>query len=174
MVQSVSAFGLAVTCVVAAACSSDNASREVRVTPSASSTRSSRVSDDFAIAFGSAERRCVATDDHEVVRSGDFVAGPFVSYRRHWRFEQRSDVGKLYWEPKDDRRVARIRLIVKAVPTGAESEPSSSWRFGGDGFAATTAQGRAFYPSGLHLPHRGRWRLTATAGTQWGCFDFEL
>jgi len=34
--------------------------------------------------------------------------------------------------------------------------------------------GFPFYATGTLLPHRGRWRLVATAGRNWGCFDLML
>jgi hypothetical protein len=174
VVQNRVIIGFVVLFSLAEACSSEKPHRVALPSSVASSTTASTFRDDFAIAFGSRERACISTGDHDVVRSGNFVAGPFVSYRQYWLPDQPPDIGKLYWEPEDDRHVAKVALVVTAVARGLDTEPPSTWRFGGTGFAATTARGNRFYPSGLHLPHRGQWRLTATAGTQWGCFDFEL
>jgi hypothetical protein len=36
------------------------------------------------------------------------------------------------------------------------------------------SKGMPFYATGTLLVHRGRWRLVATAGRNWGCFDLTL
>jgi hypothetical protein len=37
--------------------------------------------------------------------------------------------------------------------------------------ATAMSTGEIFTASGVPLPERGRWRITATSMDQWGCFD---
>ena len=60
--------------------------------------------------------------------------------------------------PDPDRHLAgrpRVSQVYPVIATG------------------TNASG-PFYISDFVLPHAGRWRLIATAGPDWGCFDLTL
>ncbi|MGW3793644.1 hypothetical protein ACWD8I_21110 [Micromonospora arida] len=115
---------------------------------------------------GSARRECVAVPgDATLVRSGDFIAGDFVEYRRQWHPELGPDLGKLFWLPA--RPQLNAALTVTAT-SGGRTETYSA------GSLTTNDAGQAMYPSGIPLPAAGTWKLVAQAGDGWGCFELAL
>ena len=115
---------------------------------------------------GSARRECVVVPgDATLVRSGDFIAGDFVEYRRQWHPDLGPDLGKLFWLPA--RPQLNAALTVTAT-SGGRTETYSA------GSLATNDAGQAMYPSGIPLPAAGTWKLVAQAGDGWGCFELTL
>jgi hypothetical protein len=117
---------------------------------------------------GTVERKCVDVERHEVVRSGEFVAGPFRLYKEQWRPDLRPNEGKLWWVPlhQDQMRWLTVRAF-------SLDNPAMN-RFYDFGTVASNREGDQFYPSGIPLPVAGRWRLVATSGPDWGCFDLTI
>jgi hypothetical protein len=105
--------------------------------------------------------------DQTNLRSGTFVVGNFASYRQYW--QGTLDTSKLYYVPLDP--TGHPPLVITAQSLDDPDEMTSPLQQAGD---AWTATGGFFYATGTVIPHRGRWRLTVTAGTNWGCFDFKL
>jgi hypothetical protein len=115
---------------------------------------------------GTAERRCVTVGRRSEVRSDSFMVGNFQAYAADWNGTP--DYSKLYYIPLYPQ--GKPPLDVQAKPLGGQAAPFVSVLQGhgealGDPFAYTT---------GTVLPRRGEWRLVATAGRNWGCFDFTL
>jgi hypothetical protein len=116
---------------------------------------------------GTNQRRCVDVNGINIVRSGDFIAGPFASYSEEWR----GGYGKIWWkpsfvgEPHATLSVTAARLDTIAVGRVFEQSdlayPTDEWR---------KRVGAQFYPSGFRVPSTGRWLLVASAGGNWGCF----
>lgn len=99
------------------------------------------------------------------VRSDSFIVGNFAAYAADWNGTL--DHSKLYYIPLYPD--GKPQLHVRAQHLGGHGPFVSVLnRYGetlGDPFAYTT---------GTVLPRRGAWRLVATAGRNWGCFDFNL
>jgi hypothetical protein len=118
---------------------------------------------------GSPARRCVLVKNRTDVRSHSFIVGNFRSYIRYW--DGTLENSKLYYIPLFPEQTAPP-LAVSAEPLdGQPAIPPVVWR-GTNGYAHGT--GGPFYATGTLLAHRGRWRLVATAGRNWGCFDLTL
>jgi hypothetical protein len=112
-----------------------------------------------------------------VVRSGDFVVGPFTLYPDIWH----QGYAKLWWHPTTLPEGATLGtgppLMVTAVRLDSTVPPVVFER-------ATLARtipeprgvrrGVLFYPSGFRLPMPGSWLLVARAGRNWGCFLYKL
>jgi hypothetical protein len=116
---------------------------------------------------GSTERECVDVADRSNVRSGTFVVGNFASYRQYW--SGTLDTSKLYYVPMNP--TGHPPLVVTAQSLDDPTDTVSPLQQAGEAWGA---DGDFFYATGTVLPHRGRWRLTVTAGTNWGCFDLTL
>ena len=119
---------------------------------------------------GSRKHECVAVDaGWTAARSDTFVVGNFAAYIRSW--DGTVTTSKLAYTPRYPD-AAQPPLRVKAAPLdGQPASPTAgvvfvSYAWGEDGIP--------FYATGTLLPHRGRWRLIATAGLNWGCFDFTI
>jgi len=118
---------------------------------------------------GSAARRCVHVKNRTDVRSNSFIVGNFRSYRDHW--DGTIERSKLYYIPLSPEQTAPP-LAISAEPLDGKPEVRPVvWR-GTSGYAH--GKGGPFYATGTLLAHRGRWRLIATAGRNWGCFDLTL
>jgi hypothetical protein len=123
----------------------------------------------FATTPRFAEDACQDVNGYTDVRSGDFVAGNFESYRREFRTPGFG--GKLYWVPRQVTADG-VPLVVQARDLGAKSKDPLRFVFRSQG--RTIGDAVPFFPSGVVVPHPGRWRLTATAGPNAGCFELEL
>ena len=118
---------------------------------------------------GSAFRRCVPVKNRTDVRSNSFIVGNFRAYRDQW--DGTIEKSKLYYVPLYPEQTAPP-LAVSAEPLdGKPPDPPVVWR-GTNGYARNSTG--PFYATGTLLAHRGRWRLVATAGRNWGCFDLTL
>ena len=116
---------------------------------------------------GSATRACVAVPtDATLVRSGDFIAGDFVDYRRMWRPNLGPDLGKLFWVPEHPQPTAPLTVVATSASGQTVSYQAGS--------LAVSDSGQSFYPSGIPLPTAGKWTLVAQAGDSWGCFELDL
>ena len=116
---------------------------------------------------GNSDRRCVDVGNDTDVRSGEFVAGNFREYVRQWEPDMPDGRGKLYWIPlhPDKMRSLTVRAILLDHPTITET-----YHFNVIGWT----ENGPFYPSGIPLPRAGTWRLVATSGPDWGCFELTL
>jgi hypothetical protein len=117
----------------------------------------------FAVQAGSGARRCVDVGRSQYARSGDFVVGPFASYRSVWN----RGYGKLAVVPVHGSPKSPPSLVITASRLGATS--------GARIFDASLQHGAwYFYPTNIHLPGRGRWLLVTATSQTWGCFVFTL
>jgi hypothetical protein len=116
---------------------------------------------------GLMERNCAPVGEHAILRSGEFVAGDFRAYRAGWRPNLPADQGKLWWAPLHTDAMPGLTLYATSLDDPAVSQV---YRFT---TPAANANG-PFYPSAVPLPQPGRWRLVATAGPDWGCFDLVV
>lgn len=144
------------------------------------SAPSEKVPDFRADAPGATERECVemptGTVDSpgETVRSGEFVAAfeyfhtdggpreakiPWVPlHLKEWRSD---GSGK----PGDSDKPLNMTVRVASL-----AEPTKIVTRRLDQVASTN---ESFYPSGTPLPGEGPWRMVATWGPDWGCFDLK-
>jgi hypothetical protein len=109
----------------------------------------------------------VAVGRHAVVRSHAFLAGSFSGYRVEW--DGTLARSKLWYVPLVPGPMAPLRVTARSLDRPTTINQAVQWQS-----RAWGSTGDAFYATGTVLPHRGRWRLTATSGTNWGCFDFTL
>jgi hypothetical protein len=115
---------------------------------------------------GSSRRECVTVPDGApLVRSGDFVAGDFVDYRKQWKPNLGPDEGKIFWVPAHPQPAAE--LTITATSAGGQVVTYAA------GALADSDSG-PLYPSGVPLPADGTWTLLARAGDNWGCFELVL
>ena len=120
---------------------------------------------------GTSQRRCISVrPGWSDVRSHSFIVGNFNSYRHDWNGTLTGS--KLYYVPLWPDPFARPQLKIDAKPLdGRPAAPVTLW----GGLAYAWGQdGTPLYATGTLLPRTGRWRLIATAGPNWGCFDFTL
>jgi hypothetical protein len=117
---------------------------------------------------GTARDRCLEVRDRTDVRSGEFVVGNFVSFRRYWdgTYEQ----SKLYYIPLHPDDMAPLEVSA----TRLETQPPLTVPLRFNWAPSWTAFGAPFYVSGTVLPERGHWRLEAVAGRNRGCFELQL
>ncbi|MEZ4587172.1 MAG: hypothetical protein R2909_12285 [Gemmatimonadales bacterium] len=133
---------------------------------------------------GRVERRCVDVGLETVVRSGEFVAGPFTGYVDLWQ----GGGAKLWWHPTSLPPGAALGtgppLTVHAVRLDSAAgavvfeRPTLAQTTGGPPNSPLRKLGKTpsvlFYPSAFRLPTPGLWMLVARAGRNWGCFVFDL
>ncbi len=112
---------------------------------------------------GASARECVEVED-DVVRSGEFVAGNFRPFIRSWSDLER---GKIWWAPLHQESMKGLK--VEAIPLVNEGK-QRTYSFPD---RASNSNG-AFYPSEMDLSAAGYWRLVATSGPDWGCFDLDV
>jgi hypothetical protein len=116
---------------------------------------------------GTDQHACASVGSRADVRSASFIVGNFNAYRHDW--DGTLDTSKLYYVPLHPEGQPPLAVSAQSLDNPSEvvpvlSEYSPAWGATGD----------FFYATGTVLPHRGRWRLTATAGPDWGCFDLRL
>lgn len=119
---------------------------------------------------GTRKHQCVAVDaDWTAARSDTFVVGNFADYIHSW--DGTTTTSKLAYTPRyPDANQPPLRVTATPLD-GQPGSPlagldSVSYAWGEDGIP--------FYATGTLLPHRGRWRLIAAAGRNWGCFDLTV
>lgn len=128
----------------------------------------------FQDAPGTGARNCVDVERQrpisaqDGVRSGEFLAGPFVIYADMWR-QDPEHASKLWWIPLHTGKMPG--LTVRAVLL---DDPTVQRVFTAAIVGYSDRGGEAFYPSEVVLPVAGRWMLVATAGPDWGCFIVTL
>jgi hypothetical protein len=118
---------------------------------------------------GSAARSCVQVKNLTDVRSNSFIVGNFRSYRDQW--DGTIENSKLYYVPLYPEPT-KPPLAISVEPL--DGQPADTLVVQGGNDYAWSLAGFPFYATGTLLPHRGRWRLVATAGRNWGCFDLTL
>jgi hypothetical protein len=129
---------------------------------------------------GTGERECVDVDALRRTgrpdrydswgwfRSGEFAAGNLVR-----GIEQRNPYVTrvwLSWEPLHARRMPG--LLVWAVPVTGSTGMIPYREF--EVRESVKDPRFHYYTGSLDLPAPGRWRLVATSGPDWGCFEFTL
>jgi hypothetical protein len=65
-----------------------------------------------------------------------------------------------------------VALVVRAEDLGGGAKDPLRFVFRSRG--RTIGDAVPFFPSGVVVPHRGRGRLSATAGPNAGCFELDL
>jgi hypothetical protein len=98
-------------------------------------------------------------------QSGEFTVAGFSLYDAQWH----QGAAKLAWKPANPE--GRSTLVVRAQPLDTSAEPTV---YRATDLAGSIADHTAFYPSSARLPKAGTWLLTATAGSNWGCFLYSL
>jgi hypothetical protein len=118
---------------------------------------------------GTSDHRCVEAGEAFRIRSGDFTVAGFSVYRGVWH----AGWGKLNWMPYHPQPANPGQLIVRATRL---DDPTKQWIFEREGGMAHAPGANLdySYPSAFYLPSPGRWMLVATAGTNWGCFIYNL
>jgi hypothetical protein len=131
---------------------------------------------DTSAQLGRSDRVCVEIGSANIVRSGEFYAGPFVLYAENWH--QFTEWSKLWWQPahkpepvKPFELTVRIALLDDAVPETyfyrSESHTASKKEL-------AAIPDTPFFPSAIRLPHPGRWLMVPSMGSNWGCVIFTL
>jgi hypothetical protein len=132
---------------------------------------------------GATDRRCTngpATDvgfQPMQIRSGEFIIGGQVGAGFPASAGRQS---KIWWAPYHNPETYGTTLLVRGAHLGVPGDtfrfeqPHDAWPAPAFGrLETTTASERkrdSFFPSGITIPHAGRWLLIATAGDDWGCF----
>ncbi len=118
----------------------------------------------LASVAGTSERRCVETERHPAVRSGDIVAGTFdvraliLTVPPEDRPQR-----KLWWAPVHMSKAPELR-----IRAGKLNAPGVTATLNFESKAPVD-----FFPSGVRLPEPGRWILVVTSGSNWGCFIYD-
>jgi hypothetical protein len=142
---------------------------------------------------GTADHQCVDVDDLRArhawrtvpepngqtasvldVRSGEIVAGNFYDLSGTDHPGDPAFSAKIYWIPLDPTIAKTNPLTLTITDLDNTSTPATTLHLGGDGTASMTVDRYYFWPSGTPLPHRGRWRITAEAPPEWGCFELTV
>jgi hypothetical protein len=117
---------------------------------------------------GTPQDRCIEVDARSDVRSGDFIVGNFAAFIGAW--DGTYETSKLYYIPAHPTEGQPLEVMAELLD---ETTPQrAAYTF--DGYAWTIPGAIPFYATGTALPVRGRWRLTATAGENSGCFELAL
>ena len=97
------------------------------------------------------------------VRSADFVVGGFSKYAGLWH----TGYGKLAWWPVNGSASSPPQITLSA--SRLDRPPASRI------YQIDLNRGEYYmYPANIYLPSTGRWLLTGTAGSSWGCFIYDL
>ena len=107
------------------------------------------------------------------IRSGEFVIGGNLGGFSATRGGKPT---KIWWAPQVNSK-NMPPLVVRGWNVGV---PTDTFRFTTDRVAVPGKQSSVpadqrdyFFPSGITLPHAGRWLVVATSGSNWGCFFLE-
>jgi hypothetical protein len=130
---------------------------------------------------GIPNRECTgATPEQINVRSGDFIAGNFASYVRAWHQSTDSThqaYSELYYIPMHPAGQLPFHMVPLTItasridgPVGPR-RPVLIYTFRD---SAWSDVGYPFYATGTVLPEAGTWKVTAQAGSNWGCFVLNL
>lgn len=114
---------------------------------------------------GVSDRECVDVGDDDIVRSGEFVAGNFRPYIKNWKTDGQYD--KIWWVPLHQGRMQSLTVKVTSSGGGRNNHTHRFSDLAGN-------EDGAFYPSEIPIPENGNWRLVATSGPDWGCFELDL
>ena len=121
---------------------------------------------------GTSKRECVEVPRRTYVRSGEFVARVEHTYtgentgKRYAKIPwSRLHLSEDYFANEGEVRAMTVRVASLDEPSKIQVRKLSE--------TAGNASGE-FYTSGTPLPGRGpRWRMIATSGPDWGCFDLK-
>jgi hypothetical protein len=125
---------------------------------------------------GTAERKCVEIPRISPAwrRSGEIIVGGQIGALKA------SKQGKVPWHPLHNPVSHNATLLVRSVRL---DDPAITSRFSSVDYAfpielqpgqpvkdGIVDREHGFYPSGFSLPNAGRWLLTVTSASDWGCF----
>ena len=120
---------------------------------------------------GTSKRECVEIPRRTDVRSGEFVARVEHVYtdentgKRYAKIPwSRLHLSDEYFANEGNVAAMTVRVAPLEDPSRIETRKLSE--------TAGNARGE-FYTSGTPLPGRGPWRMIATSGPDWGCFDLH-
>ena len=110
------------------------------------------------------------------VRSGDFIAGNFASYLDYWhRTDQRySELYYIPMHPEGELPFHMVQLTITATRVDGPPGPRRPVLIYTFHDSAWSDVGYPFYATGTVLPEPGTWKVTAQAGSNWGCFVLKL
>lgn len=120
---------------------------------------------------GPAKQTCSTVGAKRDVRSGNFAAGNFVQARKEFRSTS-SGAGDgstvhLYLIPQDAASMSGVRVHLAPVSGKTEGHTTTS-------HSVNTANGWQYYSVDLKVPSPGTWRITASSGSNRGCFDVSF
>ena len=120
---------------------------------------------------GTSKRECVEVPRRTGVRSGEFVARVEIVYtdestgKRYAKIPwSRLHLSEEYFANEGDVAAMTVRVAPLEDPSRIKARKLSE--------TAGNASGE-FYTSGTPLPGEGPWRMIATSGPDWGCFDLK-
>jgi hypothetical protein len=109
---------------------------------------------------------CVAVGGRTDVRSGTMAAGNFVTARKAFadqvRIKEQPSV-PLYLIPSNVKGLKTVTVKLRSTSGGTGRTVSSDRQDYADDWL--------YFPVDLNIPSRGTWEITATAGTNTGCFS---
>lgn len=118
---------------------------------------------------GSTTSKCVTTAGQRDLRSGTMGAGPFDTARADYGTKRpgvSKDSVRLYWIPQNSKSMPGLVLQGRNLDTGRTISVKET--------TVGDAEDWRFYDTNVRLPEPGRWRLTASSGSQRGCFDLTV
>lgn len=118
---------------------------------------------DASVASG--DRRCIDGSRQETGVSGEFTAGPLSWYADNWR----AGSVKIWWRPLHARGADTLVVHATRLDSLAVFDFRST-----NLVSPVPADGKRFYATDMRLPSAGSWLMTASAGTNWGCFLLEI
>lgn len=125
----------------------------------------------FALAEGTAERRCVeVSGTATMARSGEMVIGGMLQALRVGR-------NKVWWKPLNSSLDMTIDVVGASM-----TEPAEALEFQIGAPTAPYANVRplrqipeeAFFPAGARFSGPGKWIAVGVSGSDWGCFIFDV
>jgi hypothetical protein len=123
---------------------------------------------------GTAERRCVVTPDNAHAVDGSLRSGEMI-VRAGWSgttgFEANKE-RKILWMPIHNPFTDHLtKLVIRASRIGSEND---SLRLVIAPAAKSSTSSNKGFPSLVSFPAAGTWLVVATAGDDWGCFEFSV
>jgi hypothetical protein len=126
-------------------------------------------------------RECAqAGANQREVRSGDFIAGNFTSYLDSWHrtanstHQGYSQLHYIPMHPAGELPFHMVQLTITATRIDGPRGPRTPVLIYTFRDSAWSDVGYPFYVTGTVLPEAGTWKVTAQAGSNWGCFVLNL
>ena len=119
-----------------------------------------------------APRVCATGYDMGPVSSGEFTIGGNLGGVAAVRAGRPR---KIWWAPRLAARdmpplLVRGRSLTNPRDTLRFTSAKVAWQAVPGGPPMPETERKYFFPSGITIPHSGRWLLIATSGPNWGCF----